>query len=87
MLCEDGIDGLDAWEFEYNEETQAFSREPLHNWASHPSDAFAYGCQVMQMDMPEIIPSELPIRGVAVNHNTVTMDELWAMMPKASERL
>ena len=86
-LCEDGIDGLDAWEFEYNEETQAFSREPLHNWASHPSDAFAYGCQVMQMDIPAVLPEEMPIRGVTVNHNTVTMDELWAMMPKQSERV
>lgn len=31
--CSDGIDGLEAWEFEFNEETQEFSREPLHNWA------------------------------------------------------
>lgn len=31
--CADGLDGLEAWEFEYNEETQIFSREPLHNWA------------------------------------------------------
>lgn len=46
-LCEDGIDGLSAWEYEFNPDTQAFSREPLHNWASHPSDAFSYGAQVM----------------------------------------
>lgn len=31
--CERGIDGLRAWQFEWNEETQAFSREPLHDWA------------------------------------------------------
>lgn len=46
--CEDGLDGLRAWEFAFNEDLQTFSKEPLHNWASHPSDAFAYGCQVMQ---------------------------------------
>lgn len=45
--CEAGLDGLRAWEFTYSEELGVFSREPLHNWASHPSDAFAYGCQVM----------------------------------------
>lgn len=50
--CETGLDGLRAWVFEYNPETQAFSREPLHNWASHPSDAFSYGCQVMQHQPP-----------------------------------
>ena len=45
--CEDGLDGLIGWEYEWNEETMTFSKEPLHNWASHPSDAFSYGCQVM----------------------------------------
>lgn len=46
--CEAGLDGLRAWEFIYNEDAGVFSREPNHNWASHPSDAFAYGCQVMK---------------------------------------
>lgn len=46
--CENGLDGLSAWEYEWNEELNVFSREPLHNWASHPGDAFSYGCQVMQ---------------------------------------
>lgn len=86
-LCEDGIDGLNAWEFEYNEENQVFSREPLHNWASHPSDAFAYGCQVMEMDLPVEQPFDKPVRGLTVGANEVTMDELWAMMPKRSERI
>jgi phage terminase large subunit len=53
--CEKGLDGLRAWVFEYNPDTLAFSREPLHNWASHPSDAFSYGCQVMQFaTVPEV---------------------------------
>lgn len=47
--CESGLDGLRAWEFEYNEENGVYSREPLHNWASHPSDAFAYGAQIMSV--------------------------------------
>lgn len=46
--CELGLDGLRAWEFEWNPDLLAFSKEPLHNWASHPSDAYSYGCQVMQ---------------------------------------
>lgn len=50
--CESGLDGLRAWQFEWNEETNVFSREPLHNWASHPSDAFSYGSQVMQTQKP-----------------------------------
>lgn len=51
--CEAGIDGLRAWEFEYNEDAGVFSREPKHNWASHPSDGFAYGCQVLRESKAE----------------------------------
>lgn len=58
--CEVGLDGLRAWEYEYNPDTLSFSREPLHNWASHPSDAFSYGCQVMQTYAPPAIEVKKP---------------------------
>lgn len=84
--CEDGIDGLAAWEYKYNEDTQAFSREPEHNWASHPSDAFAYGCQVMQLyDPPK--PANDPMRAIIVGSNTVTLEELWKENRPQSKRL
>ena len=47
-FCETGLDGLRAWEFEYNDDSGVFSREPKHNWASHPADGFCYGCQVLR---------------------------------------
>lgn len=59
--CEEGLDGLEAWEYEWNDETQTFSREPLHNWASHPSDAFTYGCQIMT---EEKLPEPVLVAGV-----------------------
>lgn len=64
--CEAGLDGLRAWEFEYSDELGIFSREPLHNWASHPGDGFAYGSQMM-MELPA--PDEQPdirMKGVTV---------------------
>lgn len=71
IRCEDGLDGLRAWEFEWNEDTNVFSREPLHNWASHPADAFAYGCQVMQMaKAEEPKPNPRYIEDISLN-------ELW----------
>lgn len=85
--CEAGLDGLMAWEFEYNEETGVFSREPLHNWASHPSDAFAYGCQVMQEQAPPQDDKPQEIRGVTVGQTKVTLNELWASAPKPSGRI
>jgi phage terminase large subunit len=64
-LCEPGLDGLMAWEFEWNEDNNIFSREPIHNWASHPSDAYAYGCQVMQDFIVPEVKNE-PMRGITV---------------------
>ena len=80
--------GLIAWEFSYSEENGVFSREPLHNWASHPSDAFSYGCQVMQENKakePEK-PDIFPITGQNGRIVTATLDELWDMAPRKTER-
>jgi phage terminase large subunit len=80
--CEEGLDGLSAWEFEFNEETGVLSREPLHNWASHPSDAFAYGCQVMEEQAPPENATPKPIQ----DFRHQTLDELWRSMKPRRER-
>lgn len=85
-LCEDGLDGLRAWEYEWNDDNSVFSKEPVHNWASHPSDAFAYGCQVMQMLDPPPPPPE-PMRGLRVGNNQVTLDEMWALVKAKTKRI
>lgn len=85
--CEEGIDGLSAWEFAWNPDTEVFSRDPLHNWASHPADAFAYGCQVMQEQEPPKIEEAKPILGISVGSNGVSLDELWKQTPRQSNRL
>lgn len=78
--CETGLDGLRAWEYEWNPETKAFSREPVHNWASHPSDAFSYGCQVMQTLPPPTIEPEQPRLGIGpYAKNTASLNDLWAL--------
>ncbi|MND75590.1 Phage terminase large subunit [compost metagenome] len=78
--CEEGLDGLMAWEYEWNEDNNVFSREPKHNWASHPSDGFAYGCQRMQEAVPT--KADEPERHLEVGEgNTMTMQDLWDMEP------
>lgn len=81
--CEAGIDGLIAWEYAYNEETGVFSREPLHNWASHPSDAFCYGAQVMEevKPKPAEIPPVFPVKGHNGVITTAKLDDLWNETP------
>lgn len=89
-FCEAGLDGLRAWEFKYNEDTQAFSREPVHNWASHPSDAFAYGCQVMAMDdkPPTVEDARYAVTGVSDSRIIVEpLETLWKEAPRRSGRI
>jgi phage terminase large subunit len=77
--CEHGIDGLMAWEFVFNEDTNANSKEPLHNWASHPSDAFAYGSQIMQEYIAPL-PIDEKIKAISVGETgliNVSLNELW----------
>jgi phage terminase large subunit len=86
--CEQGIDGLMAWEFNYNDESGVFSREPNHNWASHPSDAFAYGTQVLNEEKPKE-PEKLAVHPV-MGHNgrimTIPIDDMWSESTKRVER-
>lgn len=35
-----GILGLENWQAEYDEDKKKLGNRPLHNWASHPADAF-----------------------------------------------
>lgn len=46
--CADGLEGLNGWVYEWDDDTKVFSKDPLHNWASHPGDGFSYGAQIMR---------------------------------------
>jgi hypothetical protein len=40
--CRRGVEALKAYRAEYDEKLQVLKLRPLHNWASHPADAFRY---------------------------------------------
>lgn len=83
-LCEAGLDGLSAWQFKYIEEANTFSREPDHNWASHPSDAFAYGCQVVSEPVPPrpLGEATFPVKGTKSGRiQTAPLSTLWRDRP------
>jgi len=46
--CARGLAALRAWSFKWNEERKVFGAEPEHDWASHGSDAFSYGAQMVR---------------------------------------
>ena len=78
----EGRDALAAWAFVYDEERKEFSKEPDHNWASHESDGFSYGCQVMQLRELEEKKPELQdeVRGLPGGGFSLgkTLEDLWA---------
>jgi phage terminase large subunit len=39
-----GIEALKAYSKKWDEKNQCFKNRPIHNFASHPADAFRYGC-------------------------------------------
>lgn len=38
-LCKRGLDGLMSYHYEYNSDLQIFTKDPVHDWSSHPSTA------------------------------------------------
>jgi len=38
--CAEGVQALKHYRYEFDEALGTFKREPLHDWASHPADAF-----------------------------------------------
>jgi len=80
--CEQGLKGLRAWAYEYNEATKTFSSDPLHDWASHDGDGFSYGCVIINLQKPVETKIIKPIFW-----DSQTLAELWADTPKKDKRI
>ena len=58
--CAEGVSGLESWHYEYDVETRTMSKEPAHDWASHPGDGFSYGAQMMEQEPPPAPAKDRP---------------------------
>lgn len=86
LRCKDGLNGLRSWSYEFDEEKKIYSKEPKHDWASHPGDAFSYGAQIMT-ERVITKPKKEEMRGVTVgNLHGVTLDEMWHLHETTSKR-
>ena len=91
--CAKGLGGLRAWCFEWNQDTRQFSREPKHDWASHPGDGFSYGAQVMREHIVEREPKK-PNRDVIAGDipagtmfTLPSLDTMWKEQPARTARI
>lgn len=75
--CRRGLEALRAWSFRFDDERKVFSSEPSHDWASHGSDGFSYGAQMVQ----ELVKSTGPARERPEydgQHYPFNLDELFS---------
>lgn len=49
--CELGLEALQHYRREYNEELKIYMENPLHDWASHPADSMRYACRAITMGL------------------------------------
>lgn len=76
-MCEEGLNGLRAWTYDYNEDNKTFSQTPKHDWASHFGDGYSYGCLIMQQIAPPKMEKK-EIKGLNVGAvSNVTINDLW----------
>lgn len=84
--CEQGLEALKAYRREWDEKLRTFRDKPVHDWASHPSDAFRY----MSMAWREISAQPQPAndRMLAVGTtNAVRFDDIWDSRPRKRARI
>lgn len=86
--CKNGLDALRSWQYEFNDETSSFSKEPKHDWSSHAAESYAYGALMLQEAVPAQVPkASEPLRGVVVGMRTSqTLDEMWAESKRRSAK-
>jgi len=55
--CENGLEALQHYRREYNEEMKVYEEKPLHDWASHPADSFRYLARAVSKGLCGIVNS------------------------------
>jgi len=57
--CADGLQALRHYRYDFDEDLQSYKREPRHDWASHPADAFRYlGVTIKEVKAPVKKPEQ-----------------------------
>lgn len=87
--CQDGIEGLTSWHYDYDQDTRTFSKEPKHDWASHPGDAFTYGAQMLEEVQPAPKQEDAlwAVKGTDSGFQVAPLENLWKSVPRASGRI
>jgi phage terminase large subunit len=75
--CQDGLEALRQYQREYDEDKKAFRERPVHNFCSHPADAFRMLAIAWREEPQASRPLE-PKALIVGPQNEVTLNEMWA---------
>ena len=75
-----GVNALRRYQRALKDDGVSYSPHPVHNFASHPADAFRYLAVAWQHEVKiDVTPKVVPIRGVMAGAgNTMTLEEMYA---------
>ena len=79
--CDEGIEALRMYRREWDQDKKVFKKNPVHDFASHPSDAFRY-CSLAWKELKAEPPKEI---GKTVQN--LTMNDLWKTQTTKRQRL
>lgn len=87
--CGIGIEALRQYHREWDDETKAFGRMPVHDWSSHSADSFGYGALVVRKQNI-VRPARstkrvLPVPG-GIRVNRATLDQMFEDEMRARKR-
>lgn len=83
--CGEGTEALKAYRYDYDEDRKTFTRKPLHDWASHTSDAFRYvACAVRTSEL--LTRKEEKPKPKPVDTRQPTVDEMFAELHHSPRR-
>lgn len=85
IKCEEGLEALRQYAREYDEDKKAFRATPIHNWCSHPADAFRMLAVAWQAE-PVKPPVSEPRTLIVGPQNEVTLNDMWAVHDRQQPR-
>lgn len=62
--CAPGIEGLQNYRWDFNERLEELKAVPVHDWASHPADAFRYAAVAEKAEKPRNQTIKYDLRGI-----------------------
>jgi len=88
-----GVEALRQYQREYNEDSRAFIKTPMRNWATHSADAFRMLAVAEKQELPSepMVPRHekdlIQLAAMIEAERNVTLDELWSRRDALSDRL